>query len=58
VAINEAYQTPPFHIRTFLVHKKLHGHKDYKTWKKYFELDLGALNPLPFIQSEIGNHLT
>lgn len=52
--VDKAYVSPPFVLRNILDHEKLSGHKNFKTWQAMVELDLRALNLLPFIESECG----
>ena len=58
MALDKAYQTPPFSNSCFLwARKTSRVYKDYKTWKKTLKLDLGALSLLPFIHSENGSSI-
>ena len=54
LALDKLYVTPPFQIRAIADHEKLSGHKNYKAWRSMVELDLRALNLLPFIESDCG----
>lgn len=58
IAIDQAYHTPPFVLRAISKQDKLQGYKNFKPWLKMMELDLGALNLLPFIRSEHGEEIT
>lgn len=51
---DKAYVTPVFQMRKMEEHEKLQGHRNFKAWKIMMELDLKALNLLPFITSECG----
>ena len=54
MAADKAYHTPPFTLCSIPESDKLHGHRNFQLWVKMIELDLGALNLLPFIRSENG----
>lgn len=57
IAADKAYVTPQFQIRNMQEHEKLQGHRNYKNWRSMIELDLKALNLLPFITSECGDEI-
>lgn len=58
IAIDQVYHTLPFVLRAISEQDKLQGHKNFKSWLKMIELDLGALNLVPFIRSEHGEEIT
>jgi hypothetical protein len=52
--VDKNYVTPPFVLRSFTDSEKLNGFRNFSAWKTMVNLDLKALNLLPFIESQSG----